>query len=71
MDNIEDSGLETNRVQQFHRDILEHSKASNTVHQIIFTARSEVITPELDQSGLCVGKHYRRKSGEYSLNFST
>lgn len=70
MDNIEDSGLETNRVQQFHRDIIEHSEASNTVHQIIFTARSEVITPDLDQSGLCIGKHYRRKTGEYSLNFS-
>lgn len=71
MDNIEDSGLETNRVQQFHRDIIEHSKATDTVHQIIFTARSEVITPELDQSALCVGKHYRRKAGEYSLNLSS
>lgn len=70
MDNIEDSGLETNRVQQFHRDIIEHSEGSDTVHQIIFTARSEVITPELDQSGLCVGKHYRRKAEEYSLEFA-
>ncbi len=42
MDNIEDSGLETDRVQQFHRDIIERSEATDTVHQIIFTARSEV-----------------------------
>lgn len=71
MDNIEDSGLETNRVQQFHRDIIEHSKATNTVHQIIFTARSEVITEELDNSALCVGKHYRRLANNYSLNLAS
>ena len=68
MDNIEDSGLETNRVQQFHKDIIERSEMTDVAHQIIFTARSEVITPELDSSPLCVGKHYRSKQGEYSLD---
>lgn len=71
MDNIEDSGLETNRVQQFHKDIIQRSNATTVPHQIIFTARSEVITKELDESGLCVGKHYHRKSGEFSFNIAS
>lgn len=71
MDNIEDSGLSTSRAQQFHADIIAQSKNTDVDHQIIFTARSEVISLELDESDLCVGDHYDDVDGERSLRFST
>lgn len=71
MDNIEDSGLETERVHQFHQDVISRSDNADAVHQVIFTARSEVITEELDASELCVGQHYHREAGQYSLNIAS
>lgn len=70
LDNLEDSGLQTPRLQQFHNDIIECSNESDVTHQIIFSARSEVLTKELNESDLCVGKEYKNEIGKYSLNFS-
>lgn len=71
LDNIEDSGLDTERAQQFHRDIITCSEATKIKHQIIFTTRSEVISEDLDNSDYCVGKHYHNKSGEHSLSITS
>lgn len=68
MDNIEDSGLENNRVQQFHKDIMDQSERAQTPHQIIFTARSETVSQELEQSGFCIGENYNESTQNYSLN---
>ncbi len=70
MDNIEANGLQNDRVQQFHKDIIKHSEDTKIKHQIIFTARSEVITNELEQSGLCIGENYDEKKDTYSLRFA-
>ena len=70
MDNIEDKGLEIPRIQQFHKDIRRHSDESTIKHQIIFTARSEVVTDELEKSDLCVGENYDGKKGKHSLRFA-
>ena len=69
LDNVEDKGLETNRIQQFHRDVIEKSKDSDIEHQIIITARSEVVTDEIRNSGMVVGKEYKKKKKKYSLEF--
>ena len=70
MDNIEDKGVQDNRVQQFHKDIRKHSDESNVKHQIIFTARSDVVTDELEKSGLCIGENYDGKKGKHSLHLA-
>lgn len=70
MDNIEDKAVQDNRVQQFHKDIIKHSDESNVKHQIIFTARSDVVTDELEKSGLCIGENYDGKKGKHSLDFA-
>ena len=70
MDNIEDKGLQDDRVQQFHRDIIKHSQETKVKHQIIFTARSEVITEELEKSGMCIGKNFDGNQNIFSLEFS-
>jgi len=67
MDNIEDSGISTPRVRQFHSDIIAQSDSHEVVHQIIFTSRSEVLSPELHQSDLCVGDDYKDIDGYRSL----
>ena len=69
LDNVEDKGLETNRIQQFHRDVIEKSKDSDIEHQIIITARSEVVTDEIRNSGMVVGKEYNTVQKKYSLEF--
>ena len=58
MDNLEDKGLQDDRVQQFHQDVIRRSEETQVKHQIIFTARSEVITEELEQSGMCIGENF-------------
>jgi hypothetical protein len=70
MDNLEDKGLQDDRVQQFHQDIIQYSQESSVKHQVIFTARSEVITDDLENSGMCVGKNFDGNTGEYSLEFA-
>lgn len=70
MDNLEDKGLQDDRVQQFHQDIISHSQESSVKHQIIFTARSEVITDALEKSGMCIGKNFDGNNNQYSLEFS-
>ncbi len=70
MDNLEDKGLQDDRVQQFHQDIIKHSEETQVKHQIIFTARSEVITEELEQSGMCIGENFDGNQNKYSLNFA-
>lgn len=67
MDNLEDKGLQDDRVQQFHQDIIKYSQESSVKHQVIFTARSEVITEELENSGMCIGKNFDGNTGKYSL----
>lgn len=69
MDNLEDKGLQDDRVQQFHQDIIKHSQETDVKHQIIFTARSEVLTEDIDKSGMCVGKNFDGDRGSYSLAF--
>jgi tetrahydromethanopterin S-methyltransferase subunit B len=70
MDNLEDKGLQDDRVQQFHQDIIGLSKESKVKHQIIFTARSEVITDDLEKSGMCIGGNFDGNTNNYSLEFS-
>lgn len=70
MDNLEDKGLQDDRVQQFHQDIIRRSEETQIKHQIIFTARSEVITEELEQSGMCIGENFNGNQNKYSLNFA-
>lgn len=67
MDNIEDKGMETERVQALHAEIVKRSQQSDVVHQIIFTARSEVMSDELENSEYCVGENYKTSKGQYSL----
>lgn len=67
MDNIEDKGMETERVQALHSEIINRSEQSDVVHQIIFTARSEVMSDDLEGSEYCVGKNYKAEKGQYSL----
>ena len=69
LDNVEDKGLETNRIQQFHRDVIERSKNSQVEHQIIITARSEVVTDEIRNSDMIVGEEYNTMQRKYSLEF--
>lgn len=71
MDNIEDKGLQDDRVQQFHQGIIRHSQETQTKHQIIFTARSEVITDELEKSGMCIGENFDGNQNKYSLRFAS
>lgn len=70
MDNLEDKGLQDDRVQQLHQDIIKHSQETNVKHQIIFTARSEVITDDLEKSGMCIGKNFDGNQEKYSLEFA-
>ena len=67
LDNVEDKGLETNRIKQFHKDIIKKSENSDIKHQIIITARSEVVTDEIRYSPMVVGKEYSAVPNQYSL----
>lgn len=71
MDNIEDKGMQTDRIHQFHNDIIEISNGSNVKHQILLTVRSEMMQEKLVELGLCVGREYDDKKDIYSLDFNT
>jgi hypothetical protein len=55
-DNIEDKGMEPMRSQSFQKEIVKISSESEIRHQIIIT--TSMISPELDNSDLCVGEFY-------------
>lgn len=55
IDTIEDKGMEMERSHNFQRLILKTSEASDVDHQIIFG--TAMIAPELEGSGLTVGKY--------------
>jgi len=49
--------------------VIKKSKDSDIEHQIIITARSEVVTDEIRNSGMVVGKEYNTVQKKYSLEF--
>lgn len=55
-DNIEDKGMEPIRSQSFQNEIVKISREIDVRHQIIIT--TSMISPELDNSKLCVGEFY-------------
>lgn len=64
-DNIEDKGMEPMRSQSFQKEIVKISSESNVRHQIIIT--TSMISPELDNSDLCVGEFYTETSKTLKL----
>lgn len=55
-DNIEDKGMQPDRSQSFQKEIVKLSSESEVSHQIIIT--TSMISPELDNTELCVGDFY-------------
>jgi hypothetical protein len=55
-DNIEDKGMQPDRSQSFQNELVNISSESNTRHQIIIT--TSMISPDLNNTQLCVGKFY-------------
>ena len=63
-DDMEDKGMETVRAQQFQQTLISRlSQYPEDSFQVIYT--TSCITPQLDQSALVVGEHYR--AGHKSL----
>jgi len=55
-DNIEDKGMQPDRSQSFQKELVAISSESNIKHQIIIT--TSMISPDLDNTELCVGQFY-------------
>lgn len=55
-DNIEDKGMQPDRSQSFQKEIVKISSESDVRHQIIIT--TSMISPDLDNTELCVGDFY-------------
>ena len=61
---MEDKGMETVRAQRFQQTLISRlSQYPEDSFQVIYT--TSCITPQLDQSALVVGEHYR--AGHKSL----
>lgn len=65
MDNIEDKGMQTERSQNFQKQIVAVSKHITSDFQLIFT--TSMIADELDGTDLCVGPFYVK--GNHTLEF--
>ena len=59
--------MEPVRSQSFQRELVSISAESNTRHQIIIT--TSMISPELDNTNLCVGKFYTDVEKTLNLNY--
>jgi hypothetical protein len=55
-DNIEDKGMQPDRSQSFQKELVAISSESEIKHQIIIT--TSMISPNLNNSELCVGKFH-------------
>lgn len=55
-DNVEDKGMEPVRSQSFQNEVVKISSEIEVRHQIIIT--TSMISPELDNSDLCIGEFY-------------
>lgn len=65
-DNIEDKGMEPIRSQSFQNEIVKISMESEVRHQIILT--TSMISPELDNTELCVGDFYTESDKTLKLD---
>lgn len=65
-DNIEDKGMQPDRSQSFQKELVSISAESSIRHQIIIT--TSMISPELDNTDLCVGKFYTESEKTLVLN---
>lgn len=65
MDNIEDKGMQTERSQNFQKQMIEVSKSIENDFQLIYT--TSMIAYELEGSDLCVGPFYEK--GSHTLEF--
>ncbi|TBV00006.1 hypothetical protein DNJ95_02245 [Stutzerimonas kirkiae] len=65
LDNTEDKGMGPDRSQNFQRVLVEAlAKHDKKTYQVIMT--TSMVDPDLDESNLCVGPHY--KKGMHTLN---
>lgn len=65
-DNIEDKGMEPLRSQSFQKELVKISSETDVRHQIIIT--TSMISPELDNSDMCVGEFYTETSKTLKIN---
>lgn len=65
-DNIEDKGMEPIRSQSFQKELVQFSSEVNMGHQIIIT--TSMISPELDNTALCVGEFYTEEKKTLKLS---
>lgn len=65
-DNIEDKGMQPDRSQSFQKEIVKISSETEVRHQIIIT--TSMISPDLDNTELCVGDFYSETNKTLKLN---
>lgn len=65
-DNIEDKGMEPERSQSFQKELVKMSQETDVNHQIIIT--TSMISPELNNTALCVGDFYTTEDKTLKLD---